>query len=253
MGSVRADAEATPPPPATSNSPSPSSRRRSTPCNTGSFLRRRSAGKLLGTAGSDAASGKATPQTRSGRRQRVPSESPSEEGGATSASEEVGDEEAGASCMLPELPMRRLDSASSPTSSAPGTARPRRNRTRAVTPQRRKSGGDYPDFPDQPVTSPTKECLEAPREPAVAVGVPVQEGAALDELASADDRYAVAAMATVAVTRAELEQLKKEMESSDTDTITVPLFLQGIVEGRKSQLRPTEMAVFRAFLGTDVF
>jgi len=55
------------------------------------------------------------------------------------------------------------------------------------------------------------------------------------------------------ITLAQLEEVKKRMETSETDSITVPYFLQGIVEGQQDVLRPTEVAVFRAFLGPLVW
>ena len=65
----------------------------------------------------------------------------------------------------------------------------------------------------------------ASRSPQIAMGVPVQAGRAVAE--GSEGR---APLATIAVTRAELERMKKEMDSTETDSITVPYFLRGLVE-----------------------
>lgn len=80
--------------------------------------------------------------------------------------------------------------------------------------------------------------------PPIATGVPVTSSAMLAHASNPP-------LAMMTVTREELERLKKEMEASNTDMITMPCFLHGLVEGQRGCLRPTELAVFRAFLGDD--
>lgn len=78
-----------------------------------------------------------------------------------------------------------------------------------------------------------KELVASP--PHVAMGQPVQQP--LTGRVVRSDGFNP--LVTVSVTRCELERMMREMETSATESITVPCFLQGIVEGRTAMLRPT--------------